>query len=135
MHGENAPLRLCMVESFAPHVSSEEPLSNFGMTESRAALLPFTLGLRRKKGIFREIIARDLAFFRTYDGIPLQRRGPTIEHEDRLNSIEKEFAYTAQETQNMCVDQGFALPVPHGGLELVNPDAGIDGEGLSFHSF
>jgi hypothetical protein len=46
-----------MVESFTPHLSSEEPFYNFGMTESRAALLPFALSLARKKVMFRTTIA------------------------------------------------------------------------------
>jgi hypothetical protein len=124
-----------MIESFTPHLSSEEPLYDFGMTESRTALLPSALGLARKKGIFRTTIACGFAFFRTYDGVPLQSRGSTVEHEDRFDSIEKEFGYSAQETQNMCVDQDLALLVPHGGLKLVNPDAGVDGKGLSLHGF
>jgi hypothetical protein len=35
----------------------------------------------------------------------------------------------------MRIDQGLALPVTHGGLKLVNPDAGVNGEGLSLHGF
>jgi len=124
-----------MIEGFTPHLSSEEPLYNFSMTESRAAFLPFALGLARKKGMFRTSTACGFAFFRTYDCVPLQSRGSAVEHEDRFDSIEKEFAYSAQETQNMCVDQDLALPVPHGGLKLVNPDAGVDGKGLSLHGF
>jgi len=124
-----------MVESFTPHLSGEEPLYNFSMTESCAALLPFALGLARKKGMFRTTATCGFAFFRTYDGVPLQSRGSPVEHEDRFDSIEKEFAYSAQETQNMCVDQDLALSVTHGGLKLVNPDAGVDGKGLSLHGF
>jgi hypothetical protein len=93
-----------MVESFAPHVGSEEPLSNLGMTERRAALLLLTLGLAGKKSRFRITIGCAFAVFGTYDGIPLQSRGSSVEHEDRFDSIEEKFAYTAQEAQNMCVD-------------------------------
>src|SRR6266700_2967047 len=106
-----------MVESFTPHLSGEEPLYNFSMTESCAALLPLALGLARKKGMFRTTATCGFAFFRTYDGVPLQSRGSPVEHEDRFDSIEKEFAYPAQETQNMCVDQDLALSVTHGGLK------------------
>jgi hypothetical protein len=77
-----------MVESFAPHVGSEEPLCNLGMAEGRAALLPFALGLVGKESRFRTTIACAFIFFRTYDGVPLQNRGSSVEHEDRLDSVE-----------------------------------------------
>ena len=124
-----------MVESFTPHLSSEEPLYYFSMTDSRTALLPFALGLARKKDMFKTTIACGFTLFRTYDGVPFQSGGSTVEHEDRFDSIEKKLAYSAQETQDMCVDQDLAFPVPHCGLKLVNPDAGVDGKSLSLHGF
>jgi hypothetical protein len=33
----------------------------------------------------------------TYDGIPLQRRGTTVEHEDGLDPVEKELADPTEE--------------------------------------
>ena len=52
-HG--APLRLCMVEGFAPQVCGEEPLCNLGMAEGRAGLLLFALGLEGEvKAEFRK---------------------------------------------------------------------------------
>ena len=74
-----------MIESFAPHVGGEEPLSNLGMTEGRAALLPFALSLAGKADL--EQPSRS-AFLRTYDGVPLQNRGASVEHEDRFDAIE-----------------------------------------------
>jgi hypothetical protein len=88
-----------MVESFAPHVSSEEPLCDLSVTECCTALLLFALGLAGKEKPGLEQPPRHaFTFFRTYNSVVLQNRGPTVEHEDRLDSIEKEFAYSAQET-------------------------------------
>jgi hypothetical protein len=70
---------------------------------------------------------------RTHDSIPLQRRGTSVEHKDRLDPIEEEFTDSAEEAQNVCVDQGPTLLVTHGGLELVDPDARVDSERLSLH--
>ena len=44
----SAPLRLCMVEGFAPQVCSEELLGNLGMAEGHAGLLLFALDLAGK---------------------------------------------------------------------------------------
>jgi hypothetical protein len=70
---------------------------------------------------------------RTHDSVPLQRRGTSVEHEDGLDPVEEKFTDSAKEAQNVRVDQGPALLVTHGGLELVNPDAGVDGERFSLH--
>ena len=35
----------------------------------------------------------------------------------------------------MCVDEGPAVFVAHGCLELVDPDAGVNGEGFAFDGF
>jgi hypothetical protein len=124
-----------MVEGFAPHVGSEEPLCNLGMAQGSAALLLFAFGLRGTEGRFRTTFVRLYSLFRTYDGIPLQHRGTSVKYEDWLDSIEEEFAYPAEEAQNVCIDQGLALPVTHGGLKLVDPNAGVNGKGPSLHGF
>lgn len=70
---------------------------------------------------------------RTHDSIPLQHRGTSVEHKDRLDPIEEEFTDSAKEAQNVCVNQSPTLLVTHGGLELVDPDTGVDSERLSLH--
>ncbi|SRR5712671_811531 len=83
----------------------------------------------------RTTIACACASFRTHDGIPLQCRGTSVEHEDRLDSVEEEFGDPTEEAQNVRVDQGPALLVTHGGLELVDPDARVDGKRFALHGF
>jgi len=88
-----------MVESFAPHVSGEEPLCDLGVTKCCTALLLLALGLAGKEKADLEQPSRHtFTFFRTYNSVLLQSRGPTVEHEDWLDSIEEELAYSAQET-------------------------------------
>jgi len=125
-----------MVEGFAPHVGGKKPLSDFGMTESRTALLLLALGLQGSREGQRQndrSRACTLSSEGTHDGIPLQRRGTSVEHKDRLDPVEEEFTDSAKEAQYVCVDQGPALLVTHRGLELVDPDAGVDGERFSLH--
>jgi len=130
-----------MVEGFAPHVGGEEPLRNLGMTECCAALLPLAFSLQgstRKDGKqkLKTTAVRAHALFKmTYDGISLQRRGTSVEHEDGLDPIEEEFADPTEEAQDVCIDQGPALLITHGGLELVDPDAGVDGKCFALHGF
>jgi hypothetical protein len=71
----------------------------------------------------------------THDGIPLQRRSTSVEHEDGLDPVEEEFADPTEEAQDVCVNQGAAFLITHGGLKLVDPDAGVYGERFALHGF
>ena len=69
----------------------------------------------------------------THQSIPLQRGRASIEHEDRLNSIEQELRNAAQEAQDVRIDQDASLLVAHSRLELIDPDTRINRHGLALH--
>lgn len=71
----------------------------------------------------------------THDGRSLQRRGPSIEHKHRFDPVEQQLAYAAQETDEVGVHETSAFLVTHCSLELVEPDARVNGHSLAFHGF
>ena len=71
----------------------------------------------------------------TYYSVSLQRGGAPIEDKNWLDSVEQEFRDPAQKAQHVRVDQRFPLLITHGSLKLVDPNAGVNGKGLAFHSF
>jgi len=62
------------------------------------------------------------------DRLPLQHRGPTIEHKYRLNSEKQQLANSPKEPHNMAVPQRIPLLIPDGFEKLVYPNGCIDGK-------
>jgi len=102
-----------MFQSFSPQLRSEQPLRNLLMTHSSPAFLLFPFIQRR---LFQS--------WRT-----------SIEHENGFDAVEQQLCNAAQEAKDVSVYETASFFVAHGGLELVDPDAGVDCHYFSFDRF
>lgn len=71
---------------------------------------------------------------KTHQCCLLQRRCTSIKDKYGLYAVEEQLAYPAKESQNMRIGQCSTVFVAHGGLELIDPDTGVDSHSFALHS-